>query len=166
MADKKVPEPGSKDVLYEAARSAIRDQTARAEAERLAAKRKTNPRRVGLMVVAIIIGTVLLVLRPGWLTGPESPPPEAPAIAAASLRLTLLRERQRVQDFIVRQGRLPGSLAEAGSTLVGVTFTPGPGNRFQLSASTGDSLIVLGSADDVATFLGRSLHILARRKLP
>jgi len=168
MAGKKVPDPdpGSKDVLYAAARSAIQDQSARAEAERLAAKRKTTPRRIGLMAVAIVIGTVLLVLRPGWLTGPDSSPPEAPAIAAASLRLTLLRERQRVEDFIGRQGHLPGSLAEAGSTLVGLTFTPGPGNRFQLSASTRDSLIVLRSTDSVAPFLGRSLHILARRKLP
>src|ERR1043166_6828416 len=107
MADKKVPDPGSKDVLYEAARSAIQDQSARAEAERRAAKRKTNPRRVGLMVLVILIGTVLLVLRPGWLTGPESPPPEAPAIAAASLRPTRLPESQRVPAFFVRQGPPP-----------------------------------------------------------
>ncbi|HEV8358534.1 MAG TPA: hypothetical protein VGQ17_17405 [Gemmatimonadales bacterium] len=166
MAEQTLPDPDSKDVLYEAARSAIRDQSARAEAERIAAKAKTNPRRVWLMAAAGVIGLVVLILRPGWLTGPTALPPEPPAIVAASLRLTLLRERQRVLDFTVLHGRLPSSLAEAGGAAAGITFTPRALGRFELSASIGDSLIVLGSTDSVAAFLGGSLHTLARRRRP
>jgi len=153
----------SKSSLYEAALQAVRSQE-----EALAAKvrQQLSPRRrrwrVGLVVVGLA-GAVLLVAQPEWLTGPRHIPPEPPGIAAASLRLTLLRERRRVQSFEAASGHLPLTLGEAGSSLADLGFEVFPPDAFQLWGQAGDSLITLRSSDSVGSFLGESLRLLRDR---
>jgi hypothetical protein len=155
--------PDSKQILYAAAVAAIEDRSAKDAAARQRAVSRTNTPRLLVMALVAAVGVILLALQPAWLAGPRTPPPEPAGIAAASLRLTLLRERQRVLDFERERGRLPATLAEAGSPLADIDYKPQDDGRFSLAARAGDSLIVLQSNDNVGAFLGGSIRTLARR---
>lgn len=154
----------SKSNLYEAAVAAVKDrEVAAAQAPR---PDLVRPRRRGGMWFLLglgLVGGALLLWQPVWLTGPDAPPPESPALAAASLRLSLLRERRRVTDFAQQHGRLPSTLSEAGSPLPELEFQPSGRDRFTLSGRVGDSLIVLRSTDSMETFLGGSLRVIKDR---
>ena len=163
------PEPGrdSKSDLLQAAQAAVKD---RGEAAVAAAAAANTPagrkRRLGTLAVLGVIGAVLLIIQPEWLVGPAAPPPETPAVATASLRLTLLRERDRVFAFQKRFGRLPATLGDAGVLTPGIAFQRAGSAEFTLQARLGDSLLVLSAADSGAAFLGRSLQIIRRRGRP
>jgi hypothetical protein len=159
--------PDSKQTLYEAARTAIDERTAKeAAAARAALAARGNPRRLGLLAALAVAGALLLLLRPAWLAGPQALPPEPPAIAVASMRLTLLRERERVLEFERQHDRLPATLDEVGSRETAIAYSPLPEGRFSLAVEVGDSLIVLHSSDSVKTFLGGSIRTLAKRRGP
>jgi hypothetical protein len=156
----------SKSSLYEAAVEAVKSQE-----ELLAARARLQltPRRRrwrAFLVVTALVGAGLLAVRPEWLAGPKGIPPEPPGIAAASLRLTLLRERRRVQNFEQERGHLPLSLGEAGSPLNELGFELFPPDDYQLWGQAGDSVITLHSTDSVRTFLGESLRLLRQRGRP
>lgn len=160
------PPRDTKMELLEAARNALRK-----EAEKARERQYIPPAagsHVGLGSIALLglLGLVILLARPAWLVGPDRPPAEPPAVAAASLRLSLLRERERVLDFAARRGRLPRTLAEAGVTTEGITFRPMSESAFELSASTGDSVVTLGSQDSMSAFLGGSLRAILQRGKP
>ncbi len=164
--DQPPPPPDSKQTLYEAAITAIEDRSAKDAAARREAVPRTNAPRLLVLALVAAVGVVLLALQPAWLAGPKTPPPEPAGIAAASLRLTLVRERQRVLAFERERGRLPATLAETGSPLADIDYTPEGDGRFSLAARAGDSLIVLQSSDSVGAFLGGSIRALARRRAP
>ncbi len=166
MTDDQGVAPGrdSKTNLYEAARAAIKDQETKADSERVARLSATGRRRrVGVMFLVGLVGALLLILRPVWLVGPDSVPPEAPSIAAASLRLGLLRERQRVLDYYKSRGRLPATLADAGVTMPDLLYQVQGADGFLLTGQAGDSIITLHSADSMSTFLGSSLAAIRDR---
>ncbi|PYP39782.1 MAG: hypothetical protein DMD43_10065 [Gemmatimonadetes bacterium] len=158
--------PDSKQTLYEAARTAIDDRAAKDAAARLARTARSHPGRLGLLAAVAVAGALILILRPAWLAGPKGLPPEPPAIAVATVRLTLLRERERVLEFQRHHGRLPATLAEAGSPQSEIAYTPRHDARFSLAVEVGDSLIVLQSSDSVKAFLGGSIRTLAKRRAP
>ena len=154
----------SKTDLLEAAREVVKDRH-----EKQVAAGKLQPaarKRVSFLMLLAAIGLALLVLQPAWLVGPKTLPPESPAIVEASLRLSLLRERQRVSDFLKQNGRLPTSLAEAGSIAPGIGFEALPQQDFRLFAQAGDSLLVLRSSDSMSHFLGNSLKEIKNRGRP
>ena len=156
----------TKSVLYEAALEAVQDrvQHARSAAERRPPRRRRLPVIPLLLAVAMAGGTLLL-LRPVWLAGPRSLPPETPGVAAASLRVVLIRERSLVANFIRQTGRPPASLAEAGSTTAGLDLRIEPGG-FAITGRAGDSVITIRSSDSVTVFLGDSFHRLRSRVSP
>src|ERR1044071_9007690 len=167
MSPEAAPPPrDSKAVLMDAARTAIREQTDKDIEGKVTRGARAHPVRTAIMLLIVLVGAVLLVVRPVWLVGPSGLAPEPPAIAAASVRLTLLRERQRVLDFAKTHGRLPGSLADAGSNLTDIAYTPQDSTRFHLSAFSGDSLIILRSDEGTSSFLGSSLKVLTGRAKP
>jgi hypothetical protein len=156
----------TKSVLYEAALEAVQERAARARAR---AEQRPRPRRrfprLAFLIAVAVIGGALLLIRPAWLAGPDRLPPESPAVAAASMRVILWRERELVQAFQQRTGRLPASLGEAGSTAVGLEYRQ-DGTGFRLIGRAGDSLITLRSSDSAAAFLGDSFSRLRQRSLP
>lgn len=158
--------PDSKQTLYEAARTAIDERAAKEAAAARRALTRSDPRRLGFFAALAVAGALLLILRPAWLAGPKALPPEPPAIAVASMRLTLLRERERVLEFERHHGRLPATLDEVGSQESAIAYTPLPDERFSLAVEVGDSLIVLYSSDGVKAFLGGSIRTLAKRRAP
>ncbi len=150
-------------MLYEAAREAVEDraQQARERAGRRSRPRTRFPWSVVLLGIALA-GATLLAVRPGWLAGPRSMPAESPGVAAASLRVVLVRERGAILDFIRRTGRTPATLAEVGSPASNLEYrreTYG----FSLTGRAGDSLITIRSTDSTAVFLGDSFTRLRRR---
>jgi hypothetical protein len=165
MMTEEVPELGdSKSSLYQAAKAAVQDQNEKiAEEARARAGAKGRGIRIGVLALIGVAGLVVLLLNPEWLTGPKALPTEPPAIVAAALRLSLLRERQRVVDYGRQNGRLPVSSYEAGITLAGISYAREGPDGFALSAQSGDSVIVLRSSDSMSSFLGSSLLTLRDR---
>ncbi|MGH7560035.1 MAG: hypothetical protein ACRENB_03345 [Gemmatimonadales bacterium] len=157
----------SKTNLYEAARAAIKDQEAKQDAERFGRLSSAHRRRrLGFLGVVGIAAAVLLVVQPVWLAGPKAVPPEPPRLAAASMRLTLVRERHRVFDYARRAGRLPATLAEAGGGSPDITYQASSGDAFSLTGTSGDSVITLRSSDSLTAFLGSSLIAVRDRGRP
>lgn len=156
----------SKSDLLEAARAVVKERNEKAEQ---AAARRMQPevrKRVGVLTLLGLAGLLVIVLQPSWLTGPKGLPPESPAIVDASVRLAMLREQQRVMDFLKRHGRLPANLSEAGVTLAGLGYEVLPQQEFRLFAQAGDSLLVLRSSDSMTLFLGNSLKEIKNRGRP
>lgn len=153
----------SKSSLYEAALDVVKSRE-QAAAQTVAPEAASSGRGWLLLLLLIgLLGALLLLLRPVWLAGPKSLPPESPGVAAASLRLELLRERQRVLVFSRQHGRLPATLKEAGSRRDDFQYVPAGPDAFRLSGRVGDSLITLGSTDSLPAFLGQSLQRLKNR---
>ena len=165
----KAPEGGGRDSktsLLEAAQAVMKDREARSAAEREARMHPKVRRRLSVMTLFGALGFLLVVLQPVWLAGPTKPPPETPAISAASLRLGMLRERQRILDFIRTKRRLPTTLAEVGTDLPGLGYEPGDNQTFRLFAQSGDSIVLLYSTDSMQAFLGNSLQVIKNRGKP
>lgn len=153
----------SKSNLLEAAQAVLKDRQEKASAEREARMHPAVRRRVGVFALLGLAGLLLLILQPDWLGGPKAPPAEQPEVAVASLRLAMLRERQRIVDFAKRSGRLPATLSEVGSDVPGLGYEPDTGQQFKLIAQAGDSLIILYSQDSMSAFLGKSLSTIKNR---
>lgn len=155
-----------KQALLDAAQAAV------ADAKEKAAQRRRRPTSPGtktfftIVSIALFAGGIyLLAVRPAWFFTPP-PPPETVAIQEASLRLTLVRETERVKRYRSQHRRLPGSLEEAGSPVKGLTYEKQSDSTFRLIATFGDGTIGLSSTDSVSTFLGNSLKVIASRGRP
>lgn len=114
-------------------------------------------------------GLVLLAVLTGWLFGtrPEwvfTPPlvAEAPEVTAASMRLALVRERQRVERYRIQTGRLPATLAEAGGTIPNIEIATSPDGSYLLRAAEGRTALELHSSESIERFLGNSLQVILR----
>lgn len=156
----------SKTDLLEAAKAVVRDRNEKAEQESARRMQPEVRRRVGVLSLLAVAGLLVIVLQPSWLNGPKALPPESPAIVEASVRLAMLREQQRVVDFLKRNGRLPATLSEAGVSLPGLGYEALPQQEFRLFAQAGDSLLVLRSSDSMTHFLGNSLREIKNRGRP
>jgi len=157
------PARDSKSDLLEAARAAIRDREAKALQAALAAREVPRKRRLGILVVIGLAGIVLLVIQPMWLVGPKALPAETPAVAAASVRLDMYRQHSLIVAFAKAHGHLPAALAEAGDSLSAVLYERTGDGTFRLTASVGDSIIVLQSSDSMEAFLGPAIAAIRHR---
>lgn len=90
-------------------------------------------------------------------------PAETPAVAAGSLRLEMFRQHSLIVAFAKAHGRLPADLAEAGDSASGVTYERTGDGTFRLTASVGDSIIVLQSSDSTEAFLGGAIAAIRKR---
>jgi len=154
----------TKSVLYEAAVRAVQDRAQAAKAKTDQPPRKRRRTLAPVLALIGLGGAVLLLLRPAWLAGPTSIPPETPAVSAASLRVVLVRERDLVLRYLRRTGSLPATLEAAGGA-AGFDFIR-HGNEFSLTGHAGDSVITIHSSDSVVTFLGDSFDRLRHRSPP
>lgn len=151
--------------LLEAAQAAVSSPVEPAAGARHA-ERPTNWRLVwACMAVFVAVGGGVLVLRPEWVY-PVPPPEESPALTDASLRLAMVRERQRVQAFVQQNGALPSSMAEAGGTLAGLVLIPEVGSGYLLRYSGVGQVLELRSTDSLEAFLGNSLQVILTRGAP
>ena len=113
----------SKSDLLDAARAAVEDRGKAAIATAAAAGApRRRKRRRGALAALGVIGGILVLVQPDWLAGPKAPPAELPAVAAASLRVTMWRERDRVIAYQKQFGQLPATGADAGITTPGLEY--------------------------------------------
>lgn len=160
------PPQDTKSVLYEAAMQAVQD---RAQVAKARVERKPRKKRRGtlmpLLAVIGLFGAILLLWRPDWLEGPTSVPLETPSVAAASMRVVLVRERDIILRYLQRTGSLPATLEAAGSSTAGLDYVRA-GSEFSVTGHTGDSSITIRSSDSVVAFLGDSFDRLRHRSAP
>ena len=112
----------------------------------------------GLALLAVLAGWAFGT-RPAWVF-PAPLAAEAPEVTAASMRLSLVRERQRVERYREQNGRLPATLAEAGSTIPTIEIAASPDGSYLLRAVEGATALELHSSESVETFLGNSLQVI------
>ena len=167
MTDERQPSGPSaehqKRALLDAAQAAVADAHAKAALP----KRRANMRvfRAIVMAASLVVtglGVYILAAQPAWFVTP--PPPAPPAeVQEAALRLTLVREANRVREFRDQNGRLPATLSETGSPVAGVSYERRSDSLFVLRAPFGTGTVEFLSTDSVSTFLGRSVRVIAVR---
>lgn len=127
-------------------------------------KRKAGLAVAGFVILMFALGA--LALSPAEWWSPSSLRAESFEISEASMRLAMVRERQRVDGFVQRTGRLPVTLAEAGGYLEGVRYTALSDGTYVLDADFGLSHLRLLSTGSVEAFLGNSLQVILNRPAP
>jgi hypothetical protein len=153
-----------KRALLEAAQAAVADARSRS-----AATSRPQGFRVPIAVLtgvstALLAGSAwLLVTRPAWFLDPPPPTPSE-EVREASLRLTMVREANRLAQFRIEKNRLPESLVELGSPVAGIEYERRGDSVFVLRAQLGSREITMASTDSVAGFLGQSVNIVAPRR--
>ena len=114
-----------------------------------------------IMMVLLIGGLAsLLVLQPQWLF--PRPPEETPALREASLRVRMFVEIDRIEQFRSLNGRLPGTLAEAKSDSIGLSYQPAQ-ESFSLVGHNGSLMLTYNSSMTPRDFLGQSYTLITLR---
>lgn len=118
-----------------------------------AAKQKTAPRPqpkwllpfgVNLAVLAVY----LLIAPPSWVVlNPIEPPPTENRIAG--VRRAMVFQAARIESYRQQNGRLPASLADAGSVVPGIEYLV-RGQGYQLIGSVGEETILYDSSVPLA----------------
>lgn len=153
-----------KRALLEAAQAAAEETGKRGTqaGSRPPRREGSSPVSLGLAALASGFGIYMLVARPAWFLTPP-PPPEPPALQEAALRLSLVREASRIEQFRATSGRLPATLEEAGSTVSGIVYQPADGTVYVIRAVTGRDTLSFVPGQPLEGFLGSSLErVLAR----
>lgn len=162
------PHSSQKQALLEAFDNVLKQQAEEREAElREAAARRRDKRhlRPSLMVVAVLVlmlCSYLYVERPEWVF-PSAAAPESVAIREASLRIGMANAAQKVERYRQRTGKLPATLAEAGTQLQGMRYQPVGSGTWRLVGTHAGIELTLSSQDSLPRFLGNSFEVIARR---
>jgi hypothetical protein len=100
-----------------------------------------------------VFAVYLLIAPPAWVVvNPlEGPPIEE---QADDMRLAMYMQAMRVSGFVQQNGQLPLSLSEAGSTYPGIEYSVQGPNRFQLSATVGDTILTYDSTQPANDWIG------------
>jgi len=126
------------------------------------------PRRSRRWLVFLSVAALLATMgtlaagQPGWLVRSWLEA-ESLEVSEASLRLAIVRERQRVEAYRVLHGQLPPTLEAAGGSVPGVRYLLAPDGTYLLEADLGRSYVRLASTGSVQAFLGNSLQVILSR---
>jgi hypothetical protein len=131
-----------------------------AEARR-AARGRGHPWVWTSAACTMVLCAYLLVERPEWLF-PQVGPPESVEVQEASLRIGMANAAQHIQRFYQQNSRFPETLTEAGAYSDGIEYTR-IGTGWRITAAQGTVQLTLSSRDGLATFIGRSFEVIARR---
>jgi hypothetical protein len=162
------PDRANKQALFDAAIEVMRKQaeerTAEQEAEeaRRREQSRISPIIAGGLTILLAAGVYLAVEQPDWLF-PTPVVLESREAQEASLRIGMATTAQRVERFRITQGRLPRTLAEAGSSPTGITYEQREGDRYVIEGVNGPVHLRLSSGDSLAQFVGNSFQVLAQR---
>jgi hypothetical protein len=156
-----------KKALLEAFDTVIRTQADERESQRLEAEARrlarSRSRPVMWLCAAIVLflSAYLWVEQPDWVF-PSRAVPESMAVKEASLRIAIANAAQHVERYRQRNGRLPGSLQEAGAHGDGFGYDRA-GDGWQLTGQHEGIRLTLASTEPLAKFLGNSFEIISRR---
>ncbi|HKU62726.1 MAG TPA: hypothetical protein VJQ44_16010 [Gemmatimonadales bacterium] len=138
-----------------------RDAVVREAEARRAARGKIRAFVWTSAAITMVLCAYLLIERPDWLF-PAVGAPEATEVQEASLRISMANAAQHIQRFYQQNSRLPETLAEAGAYGEGLEYTR-IGTGWRMTAMQGTTQLSLSSRDALATFIGRSFEVIARR---
>ena len=158
MAGGPTPRPSSaseRKKLIEEYEQAKRSEAQRLTTEQADALRRKRIMRPAIMGVVLVVALYLAFSPPAWLQPPAAPVPTA-AEREAGIRFAVFLQAQQVEHFRATRGRLPGSLAEAGSPLPGIRYHILTGTSYELQSET-DRAIRYTSSDSLHAFLGGSM---------
>jgi hypothetical protein len=156
-----------KQALLDAYDTVLKHQADTREAEQREAEARRPPRgRVRPWIwtsaaCTMVLCAYLLVEQPEWLF-PQIGPPESAEVQEASLRIGMANAAQHIQRFYQQNSRLPETLAEAGAYSDGIEYTR-IGTGWRITATEGTVQLTLSSRDALASFIGRSFEVIARR---
>jgi hypothetical protein len=157
-----------KQALYDAYSQVMRKQAEENEAVRRAAAEARRRSRIRISpVIAIALLTLLAtgayvwVEQPIWLF-PPPPLVESEQTQEASLRIGMATAAQRIERFRLVKGRLPATLAEAGSAPTGIRYER-QDDHYVIYGTNGPIALTLDSGEPLAKFVGTSFQTLARR---
>ena len=163
-----VPHSSQKQALLEAFDNVLKQQAEEREAElREAAARRRDRRHIrpSLMATAVLVlmlCSYLYIERPEWLF-PSAAAPESVAIREASLRIGMANAAQHLERYRQRTGKLPTTLAEAGTGVQGMSYEPVGSGAWRLVGTHAGIELTLSSQDSLPRFLGNSFEVIARR---
>ena len=93
----------------------------------------------------------------------DSPIPESPAsLMRAGIRMELGLQAMKIDDFHRREGRLPNSLAEAGGPFSRVSYERLDGERYLLSLSGPQGVVIHLSTNPLTGLLGDAADVIRR----
>ena len=156
-----------KQALLEAYDTVLKHQAEAREAELRNAEARRAARGRGRAFVwtsaafTMVLCAYLLIERPDWLF-PSVGAPESSEVQEASLRIGMANAAQHIQRFYQQNSRLPETLGEAGAYGDGIVYTR-IGTGWRMTATQGTLELKLTSRDVLATFIGRSFEVVARR---
>ena len=157
-----------KQALLEAFDTVLKQQAEAREAELRAAEARRRARRQVRPVIALaavlslVLCSYLYIERPEWLFPPAAAP-ESVAVKEASLRIGMANVAQHLERYRDRTGALPRTLAEAGTRVEGMTYTPVGVATWRLVGTHGGVELTLTSQDSLPRFLGNSFEVISRR---
>ena len=118
-----------------------------------AAKKKAPPKQQPKWMLPLglnlgVLATYLLIAPPSWvIVNPIAPPPDEEVVD--NLRTGMFFVKARIDAYLMRQGRLPGSLAEADvspSQAAEIDYAPRGDSTYVLIAVVGDEVITYDSS--------------------
>lgn len=128
--------------------AAERDAAARAKIPPKPQSRWALPVGINLGVLALY----LLAFTPDWVTVDPIPAPD-PAARVESLRLAMYIQVKQIEAYRIENGRLPTTLAEAGTVVPGVDYVP-QGTTYLLIATAGETVLRYESSQSADDFVG------------
>ena len=138
----------------------LKDQARRKELRR-APGPKPGRRRLH-PIVSPMLAVVAIWL---WVFPPAALRPVVPTIPLANqeagLRMEMVIQAGKIQQYLEENGRLPDNLQEVGESPDAVQYIPLTGNAFQLTGETGDITITFTSTDPLDELLADALTIVS-----
>jgi hypothetical protein len=132
-----------------------------------AAHKKSTPKKqprwmlpVGIQLA--VLAVYLLISPPAWVVVHPIEAPD-PAVAEQSLRVAMYMQSQRIEDWRIKNGRLPTTLAEIGASVTpGVEYQIVGTNQYRLVGTNGpEASLVYDSTESPDDFLGDAAAKLA-----
>lgn len=161
--------PSNKQALYDAVGDVIRKQAEERKAEKAAEAKRTRreTRRVSPIIVTCVailvsVGAYVAIETPEWLF-PKPLAAESSAEREASLRMGMATTAQRIERYRQQNGRLPVTLAQAGSMIEDITYERNGDANYTLRGMNGPVALTYRSSDPISVFVGNSFQVLAQR---
>lgn len=114
-----------------------------------------RPLKLLLLLTLIAFNLYAWLGNPEWLRfeGPHLP---APSYYASSWKIAVYLQRQRIEEYRLRHGRLPATALQAGPPVKGVQYKPLEADTYQLAAGDAMRRFVYLSSDSAAVLVGRA----------
>jgi len=141
----------------------LRHEAKRAEFEERYREHVEKSSRPGLRHVAFAVTLIVTLwvwlFPPGIIKIREVPPPLL-AEEEATLRLVIYFQAQRVEQFVVENGRTPDALEDAGPVFPGMDYVRLTDRHYRILGRTDRLALSFSSAEPADEFIGRGTEVL------